>query len=141
MPGALSDISLMSLWLAGAAGQASLARSGDSSGLRALVDQHAAEVRDALGGRVSASGLMSYARGFVEAAVARGWWPPDRMAPGYAEPDLDWESLRLAAVCRLHTELMDSRGHQQVRRPRPGGAATRRTGLGEKLPPRGGPDW
>src|SRR5579859_2092536 len=80
MPG-LRDLSLMSLWLAGEAGQVSLARSGDSSGLRAAVDQHAAEVRDALGNRVSAGSLMSYARGFVEAAVARGWWPPHRAAP------------------------------------------------------------
>jgi len=108
MPGDLSD---MSLWLAGEAGQVGLARSGDSSGLRAAVDQHAAEVRDALGGRVSAGGLMSYARGFVDAAVARGWWPPHRVACGYADvdwlPELDWESLRLAAVCRLYTEIVE----------------------------------
>lgn len=106
MPGDLSD---MSLWLAGEAGQVSLARSGDSSGLRAAVDQHAAEVRDALGGRVSTGGLMSYARGFVDAAVARGWWPPHWVGPGYAAPELDWESLRLAAVCRLYTEIVDLR--------------------------------
>ena len=74
MPGDLSDTSLMSLWLAGEAGQAGLARSGDSPGLRAVVDQPAAEVRDALGGRMSAGRLMSYARGFVDAAVVRGWW-------------------------------------------------------------------
>ena len=108
MPGDLSD---MSLWLAGAAGQVGLARSGDSSGLRAVVDQHAAEVRDALDGRVSAGSLMSYARGFVDAAVARGWWPPHRVAPDVLGtdwlPELDWESLRLAAVCRMYTELMD----------------------------------
>lgn len=108
MPGDLSD---MSLWLAGEAGQVSLARSGDSSGLRAAVDQHAAEVRDALGGRVSAGSLMSYARGFVDAAVARGWWPPHRVAGSYADvdwlPDLDWESLRLAAVCRIYTEIVE----------------------------------
>jgi hypothetical protein len=90
-----SDLSDMSLWLAGEAGQASLAQTASGDGMRAAVDQHAAEIRDALGGRVSESVLLHYARGFVEAAVARGWWPP-------AEPD--WESLRLAAVCRLFLE-------------------------------------
>jgi hypothetical protein len=88
----------MSLWVAGSAGQLSLARSGDSDGLRAAVDQHAAEIRDALGGRMTTGVLMGYARGFVEAAVARGWWPPQQWTP------LDWESLRLAAVCRLFAE-------------------------------------
>lgn len=108
-------MSLMSLWLAGEAGQVSLARSGDSSGMRAAVDQHAAEVRDALGGRLSVGGLMSYARGFVDAAVARGWWPPHRVVPDALVadvawlPELDWESLRLAAVCRMYTELADLR--------------------------------
>ena len=92
MRGDLSDISL---WVAGETGQAALALSGDTPGLRAAVDQHAATLRDALGEPVTAAVLMSYARGFVEAAVARGWWPV---------PGLDWESLRLAAVCRLFLE-------------------------------------
>jgi hypothetical protein len=94
----------MSLWLAGSAGQVSLARTGDANadgdadGLRAAVDQHAAEIRDALGGRLTVGSLMGYARGFTEAAVARGWWPPQQRTP------LDWESLRLAAICRLFLE-------------------------------------
>jgi hypothetical protein len=66
------------LLVAGEAGQASLARSADSLRLRACVDQHVAEVRDALGGRITEGLLLSYARGFVEAAVSRGWWPPHR---------------------------------------------------------------
>jgi len=45
--------------------------------------------------------------------VARGWWPPHRVACGYADvdwlPELDWESLRLAAVCRLYTETVELR--------------------------------
>jgi len=41
--------------------------------MRASVDQHAAEIRDALGGRVTVGALLSYARGFTEAAVARSW--------------------------------------------------------------------
>jgi hypothetical protein len=105
------------LLMAGEAGQASLARSADSHGLRASVDQHVAEVRDALKGPISEGILLSYARGFVEAAVARGWWPPHRqVSSGPAIESLtgpagdehgwhpDWESLRLAAVCHLFLE-------------------------------------
>jgi hypothetical protein len=113
------------LLVAGEAGQASLARSADSHGLRACVDQHVAEVRDALNGRITEGVLLSYARGFVEAAVARGWWPPHRQAspsdspaiervqgpggsggPAAGEPGWhpDWESLRLAAICHLFLE-------------------------------------
>jgi hypothetical protein len=101
------------LLIAGETGQASLARSADSHGLRACVDQHVAEVRDALNSRVTEGVLLSYARGFVEAAVARGWWPPHRPAGGYeslssAEHEHgwhpDWESLRLAAICHLFLE-------------------------------------
>ena len=61
------------------------------------MDQHAAEVRDALGGLLTVGALLSYAQDFVEAAVGRGWWPRQRTP-------LDWESLRLAAVCRLFLE-------------------------------------
>ena len=39
----------MSLWLAGEVGQVGLARSAGQPGMRASVDQHAAEIRDALG--------------------------------------------------------------------------------------------
>jgi Family of unknown function (DUF6401) len=107
------DLPGMVLRLAGEAGQVSLARSADAPGARASVDQHAAEIRDALttGGReLTPAALLSYAAGFVEAAIARGWWPPHR---GEREPDpwqdeddtaLDWESLRLAAVCRMFIE-------------------------------------
>jgi hypothetical protein len=108
MRGDLSSMGDMSLWLAGEAGQAGLARTADSAALRASLDQHAAAVRDALGGQITAGILLSYARGFVDAAVARGWWPPHRSAPDMLgedwAPPLDWESLRLAAVCRLYLE-------------------------------------
>jgi hypothetical protein len=105
----------MSLWLAGDAGQVALARTA-GPGLRAAVDQHAAEIRDALGGQVTTSCLLSYARGFTEAAVGRGWWPPHRRSPaagldlagldlaGLDLAGLDWESLRLAAVCQLYLQ-------------------------------------
>jgi Family of unknown function (DUF6401) len=114
MPNELSEIVLH---LAGEAGQLGLDWSAGAVGMQASVDQHAAEVRDALAGhpltgpgrRVTAAMLLEYAQGFLEAAVARGWWPPHRRggAPGESGgPDgLDWESLRLAAVCRLVAEV------------------------------------
>lgn len=105
------DLPGMVLQLAGEAGQISLARSGDAPGARASVDQHASEIRDTLttGGRkLTAAALLSYAEGFAEAAIARGWWPPHRRErdPWHHDGDtaLDWESLRLAAICRLFVE-------------------------------------
>ena len=138
----------MVLRLAGEAGQVSLARSADAAGARACVDQHVCEIRDALtrqGGKLTPAALLSYAQGFMEAAIARGWWPPHRRAhardasvfddgffddvmlgdgfvgfssehdsgasfgefdglPGERDSLLDWESLRLAAVCRMLIE-------------------------------------
>jgi hypothetical protein len=128
----------MVLRLAGEVGQASLAMTASSPGARASVDQHVAEIRGALascGRPVTTATLLSYAEGFTEAAIARGWWPPHRQLdecvarvdapllaassddpPGVARLDasaglsqsarplLDWESLRLAAICRLLTE-------------------------------------
>jgi Family of unknown function (DUF6401) len=88
------------LLLAGEAGQASLARSADSHGLRARVDQHVAAVRDALDGRITEGILLSYARGFVEAAVARGWWPPHRLAGPLGAPAI--ESLAGPGSPALH---------------------------------------
>lgn len=99
----------MVLRLAGEAGQVSLARSADEAGARASVDQHIAEVRDALassGAAITPAALLSYAQGFTEGAITRGWWPPHRRErdPWDDEPLLDWESLRLAAVCHLFIE-------------------------------------
>jgi hypothetical protein len=42
--------------------------------------------------------LLHYACGFVEAAVRADWWPGDIEA---ATDEADFESVRLAAVCRL----------------------------------------
>ena len=130
------DLPAMVLRLAGEAGQVSLARTANSPGARACVDQHAAEIRDALAARgrpVTTAALLSYARGFAEAAIGRGWWPPhrrdallqeealdhagplgwhatlgndwqDRDPLDAPEPALDWESLRLAAICRMLIE-------------------------------------
>jgi len=88
----------MTLQLAGMAGAAALRRSAGRPGMLATVDQHAAQIRDALCGPGStrppqAPMLLEYARGFVAAAAGRGWWP--------GRVDGDWETLRLAAVCLL----------------------------------------
>lgn len=108
-----NELSEIALHLAGETGQMGLAWTGGAVGMQASVDQHAAEVRQALAGhprtgpgrRVTPAMLLEYAQGFLEAAVARGWWPPHRRAgaPGGLDGP-DWESLRLAAVCRLVME-------------------------------------
>ncbi len=113
------DLPEIVLRLAGEAGQSSLARSAGQPGAQAAVDQHASELRDALGrgGRViTPAALACYAQGFTEAAIARGWWPPHRRALAKQDgwdgrdaesdlgPELDWQSLRLAAVCQLFIE-------------------------------------
>jgi hypothetical protein len=41
--------------------------------------------------------LLHYACGFVEAAVRDDWWPANP-AVGY---EIEWQALRLAAICRL----------------------------------------
>lgn len=41
--------------------------------------------------------LLHYACGFVETAVRDDWWPASPAA-GY---EIEWQALRLAAVCRL----------------------------------------
>src|SRR6202035_1669353 len=89
-----TDLSGMILRLAGEAGQVSLARCADQAGARASVDQHASEIRDA---------LTSTGR---KVTPAGGWCPPHRQErdPWDDEPLLDWESLRLAAVCRMFIE-------------------------------------
>lgn len=45
--------------------------------------------------------LLHYACGFVEAAVRADWWPGENESPTDAA---DFESVRLAAVCRLVTQ-------------------------------------
>jgi Family of unknown function (DUF6401) len=40
--------------------------------------------------------LLHYACGFIEAAVISDWWPSESGRHG-----IDWESMRLAAICRL----------------------------------------
>jgi hypothetical protein len=76
-------------------GEAGVARMRDDPRLAAAVDQHAAAVRDiiaASGEEPTREVLADYLHGFADAALERGWWPED---------DLDWETIRVIAVCFL----------------------------------------
>jgi hypothetical protein len=113
----MPDSADLSSYLAGQIGQAGLDRLAGAAdpGL----DQHVAAVRAAIaavlprpgaGSAQVLSALVRYASGIVDAATGRGWWPAST-----ADQPLDWESLRLAAVCHLVTEA--SQGPDQ---PKPG---------------------
>lgn len=71
--------------------------------LLAEVDQHAAEVRDALGdGRTAPStvALAGYTEGLIHAAEEAGWEFPAEI--DWA--DGDWRVLRLLAICVLASD-------------------------------------
>jgi hypothetical protein len=72
-------------------------------GLMALVDQHAAAIREKLGEDADVAALADYARVVHTAAVRRGEPLPDPAS-------LDWAVappylLRLVAVCAIATEV------------------------------------
>ncbi|GEM_PF-6991541 len=103
------DSSELSSRLAGQIGQASLDRLAANA--HPELDQHVAAVREAvetaLGPRRNErdqwiSALVRYASGFVDAATGRGWWPSSA-----ADQALDWESMRLAAVCLMVSEATE----------------------------------
>jgi hypothetical protein len=86
-------------------GAAGLTAAAALPGLSALLDQHAAAVRDAttlgLEGSAAVAGLAmlaSYGHGVRGYAREHGWQPPADPAAWCAA---DWISLRLAAVCSL----------------------------------------
>lgn len=100
--GSPPDAGELTSYLAGQVGQATLDRIGDLA--HPVLDQHVAAVRDAaadvLGPRADDRGeltgfLVRYASGFAAAATAGGW------RPDLDAELLDWESMRLAAVCLL----------------------------------------
>lgn len=97
-------------------GSAGLAAADHDPGLLALIDQHAAAVRESLSDHDEASlldwieqwridvrpvsmvALAGYAEGVRDAAMEHGWEPPT--APvDWSEPD--WVLVRLLAVCAL----------------------------------------
>jgi hypothetical protein len=86
-------------------GAAGLTAAAALPGLSALLDQHAAAVRDAttlgIEGSAAIAGLAmlaSYGHGVLSDAHEHGWQPPADLGAWCAA---DWTSLRLAAVCAL----------------------------------------
>jgi hypothetical protein len=67
--------------------------------LLASVDQHAAEVRDALGARLRPEELAAYADGVADTAAGHGWDPSEALSADWAAAS--WPLLRLLAVCTL----------------------------------------
>ena len=86
-------------------GAAGLAAAAVRPGLLAMVDQHAAAVRDSLDGDrrpLTPAALAGYAEGIREAAREHGLLPPAD-AVDWTEPD--WLLTRLLAVCALARTL------------------------------------
>ncbi|MFB9236816.1 DUF6401 family natural product biosynthesis protein [Plantactinospora siamensis] len=83
-------------------GATGLAAAAGRPGLLAAVDQHAAAVRDGIGGIAAGPPppalLEAYAEGVRAAAVEHGWQPPADPVD-WSEPD--WVLVRLVAVCAL----------------------------------------
>ncbi|MFE9193354.1 DUF6401 family natural product biosynthesis protein [Micromonospora sp. NPDC007208] len=74
-------------------------------GLLALVDQHAAAVRDSLDGDrtpLTSAALAGYAEGVRTAALEHGWAPPNGPVD-WSRPE--WLLTRLVAVCALARAL------------------------------------
>ena len=88
-----------------AVGASGLAAAADAPGLLAVIDQHAAAIRDSLSADVrplTAIVLAAYAEGVRDAAFRHGWEPPAG-AIDWSQPD--WVLYRLLAVCSLSRTL------------------------------------
>ena len=86
-------------------GTTGLAAADDSPGLMAVVDQHAAGIRDSLSADtrpLTAVLLAAYAEGVRDAAFTHGWRPPVGPIDWSAG---DWPLHRLLAVCALARTL------------------------------------
>jgi hypothetical protein len=86
-------------------GAEGLAAAAANPGLLAIVDQHAAGVRDSLSADVrplTAVLLAAYAEGVRDAAFTHGWQPPAG-AVNWSEGD--WVMRRLLAVCAIAQTL------------------------------------
>jgi hypothetical protein len=78
-----------------------LAVAAANPGLMAIVDQHAAGVRDSLSADVrplTAVILAAYAEGVRDAAFTHGWQPPTGQ---FDWSENDWVMRRLLAVCAI----------------------------------------
>ncbi|MDZ5447030.1 DUF6401 family natural product biosynthesis protein [Micromonospora sp. 4G57] len=91
--------------LTASVGTAGLAAAAARPGLLALVDQHAAAVRDSLDGDrrpLTVAALAGYAEGVRAAAIEHGWQPSGEPTDWSAP---DWLHTRLLAVCALARAL------------------------------------
>jgi hypothetical protein len=82
-----------------------LAAAAANPGLMAIVDQHAAGVRDSLSADVRPLTpvlLAAYAEGVRDAAFTHGWQPP---TGPFDWSENDWVMRRLLAVCSLASQL------------------------------------
>ncbi|WBB69800.1 DUF6401 family natural product biosynthesis protein [Micromonospora sp. WMMD812] len=82
-----------------------LTAAAERPGLLAMVDQHAAAVRDSLDGDrrpLTVAALAGYAEGVRAAALEHDWRPPTGPADWSAP---DWVLTRLLAVCALARPL------------------------------------
>jgi hypothetical protein len=88
-----------------AVGTTGLTAAAEAPGLLAVIDQHAAGIRDSLSADVrplTAIVLAAYAEGVRDAAFRHGWEPPAG-AIDWTTPD--WVLYRLLAVCALARTL------------------------------------
>jgi hypothetical protein len=86
-------------------GVSGLAAAAGSTGLLAVVDQHAAGIRDSLSADtrpLTAVILAAYAEGVRDAAFKHGWTPPEGEIDWTGD---DWVLRRLLAVCMLARTL------------------------------------
>ena len=86
-------------------GVTGLDATADRPALLAIVDQHAAGVRDSLSADVrpmNAIVLAAYAEGVRDAAIKHGWVPPEGPIDWV---NRDWVLFRLLAVCLLARTL------------------------------------
>ncbi|MEU8420612.1 DUF6401 family natural product biosynthesis protein [Micromonospora sp. NPDC048835] len=86
-------------------GTAGLTAAAARPGLLALVDQHAAAVRDSLDGDhtpLTSATLAGYAEGVRAAALEHGWAPPSGPVD-WSQPE--WLLTRLLAICALARAL------------------------------------
>ena len=100
--GALTALGQWSRHL-GAAGMAAMHA---LPGLMAQVDQHLAQIRDAVAdqrGRIHPVTLAAYADGVADAATVRGWTAAEPAAVGWHRAS--WPSVHLLAVCVLAAEF------------------------------------
>ncbi len=86
-------------------GVSGLAAVAETPGLLAVVDQHAAGIRDSLSADtrpLTAVILAAYAEGVRDAAFKHGWTPPEGEIDWTGD---DWVLRRLLAVCMLARTL------------------------------------